>query len=97
MTGEIVPGKRTIIARAGHADFDLPEGHAIRVRRDDYGNVIVASLRWGDHLSAFTATADERDDAVIVLLRDYVGSTGYGTSGSGDALPQVLPYRFPDD
>ena len=98
MAGEIVPGKRTTIARAGHEDFDLPDGPEISVGRDDEGNVSTATLRWGDRCaSVFTASTVERDDAVVVHLGDYFGSTGYGTIGEGSALPQVLPYRFPDD
>jgi hypothetical protein len=97
MTGEIVADKRTVIARVGHDDFELPEGDEISVTRDEQGNVNTATLRWGDSLSVFCAEADERGHEVIVRLGKYVGSTGFGTVGAGDALPEVMPYRFPDD
>ena len=97
MSGEIVESKRTLIARDGHDDFELPAGHAISVGRDDQGNVETATLRWGDHRSAFFASMEEREDDVVVRLGTLMGSTGYGVSGEGSALPQVLPYPFPDD
>jgi hypothetical protein len=97
MTTQIVTGKRTLIARAGHEDFELPEGHEISVGRDEQGNVERAILRWGDHRSVFYATPEEREEEVVVRLGKLVGSTGYGVSDEGDALPQVLPYPFPDD
>jgi hypothetical protein len=97
MTGEIVAGKRTVIARDGHEDFELPAGHEISLSRDEQGNVNTATLRWGDHRSVFFASMDEHDDDALVRLGVLVGSTGYGVVGEGDALPEVLPYPFPDD
>ena len=95
MAGEIIDGKRTLIARAGHEDFELPQGHEIGVGRDNEGNVTTATLRWGDHLSAFLASMEERGDAVVVQLNTRIGSTGYATTGG--ELPPLRPYPFPDD
>jgi hypothetical protein len=89
MAGEIVEGKRTMITRVGHANFELPNGHEITPVRDRRGAVESVTLRWGDHRSVFFATADEEDDVVVVHLRGLVGSTGY--------MRGELPYRFPDD
>lgn len=69
----------------------------VTVTRDDDGNVNTATLRWGDSLSVFYAEVEEGEEEVVVRLGTYVGSTGYGTVGAGDALPKVMPYRFPDD
>jgi hypothetical protein len=94
MASEIIAGKRVLIAREGHKDFELPEGHELRVERDDDGNVIAAGLRFGDHRSAFLATTEEREHDVVVRLGRLVGSSDYG--GQGDALRQFLPYPFAD-
>jgi hypothetical protein len=97
VSGEIVAGKRTVIAREGHEDFELPQGHEISVGRDQQGDVENATLRWGDHRSVFFASMEERDDEVVVRLGDLFGSTGYGTSSEGEAFPEALPYPFPND
>ena len=95
MADEIVDGKRTLIARAGHADFELPQGHEIDVGRDNDGNVTTATLRWRGHASAFLASMEERRDEVVIRLNTRIGSTGYATTGG--ELPPSPPYPFPDE
>jgi hypothetical protein len=78
----IVAGKRTVIAREGHEDFELPDGHEISVTRDAHGNVDTTSLVWGDSRSVFFASMEEREKVVVVHLGKLAGSVGY-------------PYTFP--
>ena len=94
VAGEIVSGKRTFIARAEGEGFELPEGHQVNVVHGEDGEVVGATLRWGDHNSTYFATMDEGDDRVTLRLGMYFGSVGVGSSG--DALGQILPYQFPD-
>jgi hypothetical protein len=97
VTGENFARKRTIIARIGHDDFELPAGHEISVTRDSDGKVNMTSLRWGDHQTVFFAEAQEERDEVIVRLGLPVGSAGYGSAGGPESAGDVMPYRFPDD
>ena len=84
---EIVAGKCTVIAREGHKNFELPEGHEISVTRDQNGNVNTAALVWGDTRSVFAATSEEREDVAVVHVGERRGDVGYAYDFPNDPRP----------
>ena len=97
MASEIMQGKRTLIERNG-TEFELPYQHRVELIEplDESLAKLWATLSTPGEGSLFSVDLEEREDSVVLHLRNELGRHGPPYWGEGRG-PEARGYPFPDD
>ena len=92
MVGEVRLGKRTIVEHEGR-EFELPEQHRIEMYAGKDARETYVSLSTPGEGSLFRLRdLEQRDDAVVVHLGEWMGSSGPASFGFKVAEPTGYPF-----
>jgi hypothetical protein len=97
VAGELVEGKRTLIERNGK-EFELPYQHRVELIEplDDKLGELWVTLNTPGEGSLFSVEIEEREDSVVVHLRNELGRHGPAYWG-GEQPQRIRGYPFPED